>query len=206
MTKKSGRPKLSDVSGIGPKTEEKLRNAGIKTVASLAKYEPARLAQKVDGLGTTTAKKMIASANKLSSPKQVVKKHPKKTAAKKTAPIDQMIQDYLVELHSADQQVALGAVDGLANIDHPQATTYLIDCLNDPRYMVRLQAALKLGERGDKKAIDVLIEVLQDESLFVRQTAAGSLESIGGRKAAKAIAEAEKEGLLLNELPEGKML
>jgi hypothetical protein len=201
VTKKSGKSKLSDVPGIGPKTEQKLRDAGIKTVSSLAKYEPSKLAKKVDGLGTTTAKKLVASAKRLAPPK----KEPK-VSKKKTAPQDQMIQDYLLELQSADQQVALGAVDGLANINHPQATTYLIDCLNDPRYMIRLQAALKLGERGDKSAVDILIAALRNDSLFVRQTAAGALESIGGKKAAKAIKEAEADGLLLSELNDGRKL
>ena len=54
--------------------------------------------------------------------------------------------------------------------------------------------------------MDALIDSLSDDSLFVRQTVAGALENIGGTKAKKAISKAEKDGLLLDELPEGKRL
>jgi len=72
--------------------------------------------------------------------------------------------------------------------------------------MVRIHVAAQLGERKDRKAVDALIASLQDESIFMRQTVAGALENIGGTKAKKAITKAEKDGLLLDNLPEGKRL
>jgi HEAT repeat protein len=69
--------------------------------------------------------------------------------------------------------------------------------------MIRIYAAVQLGERQDKAAVDPLIGALHDESLFVRQTVAGALENIGGTKATKAVRKAESEGLLLDELPDG---
>ena len=57
-----------------------------------------------------------------------------------------------------------------------------------------------------KIAIDALVSALRDESLFVRQTVAGALENIGGKKALKAVHDAEIDGLLLDELPEGRRL
>ncbi len=208
MPKNSKKPQLSDISGIGPKTVEKLQDAGVKTVAKLAKSNPAKLSEKVDGLGMSTAKKIVEAAKKISPKKKLKtkarkKKPSKKKTAKEKPPSEQMIDELIVELQSADQQVALGAVDRLVNNKDDSATDVLIDLLDDDRYMIRLQAALNLGKRGDKKAIDPLIESLDDDSLFVRQTAAGALESIGGSKAMKAIKVAEKKGLLLNDLPEG---
>jgi nucleotidyltransferase/DNA polymerase involved in DNA repair len=47
----SKKPQLSDISGIGEKLEEKLREAGIKTVLNLSRADAAKLADKVDGLG-----------------------------------------------------------------------------------------------------------------------------------------------------------
>jgi predicted flap endonuclease-1-like 5' DNA nuclease len=62
MTKK---PKLTDIPGIGEKMEESLRNAGIKTVSSLSKADAEKLAEKVDGLGISSAEDFISEAKKL---------------------------------------------------------------------------------------------------------------------------------------------
>ncbi|MCK5240408.1 MAG: HEAT repeat domain-containing protein, partial [Candidatus Thorarchaeota archaeon] len=64
----------------------------------------------------------------------------------------------------------------------------------------------ELGERNDNAAVGALIDALRDESVFVRQTVAGALENIGGSKATEAIKAAEKEGLLLDDLPTGRRL
>jgi len=72
--------KLEDIPGIGPKTAESLKEAGFKTVKSLAKAEPEKLMEKVDGIGKTTAKQIIKEARKL-IPKEEIK--PEKSEKKK---------------------------------------------------------------------------------------------------------------------------
>ena len=118
----------------------------------------------------------------------------------------EMLHELEKEIHSKDEQVCLGAVGRLGSLKHPDATRILTIALVDPRYMIRIHAAAQLGERKDKKSVDALINLLNDDSVFVRQTAAGALQNIGGVKARKAISKAEKEGKLLDELPEGKRL
>jgi len=117
-----------------------------------------------------------------------------------------MLKELGIEIQSDDEQVSLGAIERLSLLDYPQATQILIEALSDPRYMVRIHAAAQLGERQDKKSVDALIASLSDGSIFVRQTVAGALENIGGVKAKKAVTQAEKEGILLDELPEGRRL
>jgi transcription termination factor NusA len=230
---------LSDIDGVGPSLQKKLKKAGITTVEQLSSAETDELASKVDGLGETSAEKFIAAAEKLvarhekkrekkkkeaktkkkAEPKKKLKKKPakkkkkveakakkkkapkKKKAAKKVE--DAHLDELGLELISDDEQVVFGAIGRLGMLDDPRATEHLITCLKDSRYMVRMLAAAELGESQDKKAIDPLIETLKDDSVFVRQTAAGALENIGGSKALKAIKNAESEGLLLDELPEG---
>ncbi|MHA2301324.1 MAG: 50S ribosomal protein L32e [Candidatus Thorarchaeota archaeon] len=78
----SKKPTLSDVPGLGPKMEEKLREAGVKTVAKLSKSVPEKLAAKVDGLSEAGAAKLIEAAQKMvSPPSEKPKKAPKKAAA-----------------------------------------------------------------------------------------------------------------------------
>jgi len=79
----SKKPKLSDVPGVGPAMEEKLREAGIKTVLSLSKMEPKKLAEKVEGVGEASAKSFISEAKKL-VPKD--KPTPKKKVEEKPSP------------------------------------------------------------------------------------------------------------------------
>jgi len=117
-----------------------------------------------------------------------------------------IIDDLAAEVRSDDEQVSLGAIERLGGIDDPRATTQLISCLRDSRYMVRILAAAQLGERRDTAAVEPLIGVLHDDSMFVRQTAAGALENIGGDKATAAVREAESERLLMDDLPPGKKL
>jgi large subunit ribosomal protein L32e len=92
----SKKPKLTDVPGLGAKMEEKLIEAGIKTVLKLSRAKADKLGAKVDGLSEKGAQKLIDAAQKLvpskvKEPKKVTKKKakvakeakPKKTAAKK---------------------------------------------------------------------------------------------------------------------------
>ncbi|MBE0527294.1 HEAT repeat domain-containing protein [Candidatus Thorarchaeota archaeon] len=117
-----------------------------------------------------------------------------------------VMKELEIDMHSDDEQVSLGTIGRLGHMKDPKATEVLVLGLKDPRHMVRIHVAAQLGERKDKKAVDALIESLQDESIFVRQTVAGALENIGGTKAKKAVANAEKEGVLLDNLPEGRRL
>jgi large subunit ribosomal protein L32e len=82
------KPKLSDVQGVGPAMEEKLRDAGIKTVLSLSKMDPKKLSEKVDGVGESSAKSFISEAKKLlpKDESKLKKKadKPKKKAESKT--------------------------------------------------------------------------------------------------------------------------
>ncbi|MFW9967353.1 MAG: 50S ribosomal protein L32e [Candidatus Thorarchaeota archaeon] len=81
----SKKQELTDVPGLGPIMQEKLIEAGIKTVKKLSKSSPEKLAAKVEGLGETGAAKLIKAAQKMVSPpadKPKAKKAPKKPAAK----------------------------------------------------------------------------------------------------------------------------
>jgi len=79
----SKKPTLTDVPGLGPKMEKKLREAGVKTVAKLSKSAPEKLAGKVDGLSEAGAAKLIDAAQKMvSPPAEKPKKAPKKPEAK----------------------------------------------------------------------------------------------------------------------------
>jgi large subunit ribosomal protein L32e len=83
----SKKPTLTDVPGLGVKMEEKLREAGVKTVAKLSKSAPEKLAAKVDGLSEAGAAKLIDAAQKMVSPPADKPKaeKPKKTSKKTEA-------------------------------------------------------------------------------------------------------------------------
>ncbi len=68
--------------------EEKLQDAGIKTVLSLSKMDPKKLAEKVEGVGEASAKTFISEAKKLipkdaPKPKETAPEKPKKKAEAK---------------------------------------------------------------------------------------------------------------------------
>ncbi|MFX1415480.1 MAG: 50S ribosomal protein L32e [Promethearchaeota archaeon] len=77
----SKKPKLTEVPGLGPKMQEKLAEAGVKTVAKLSKSKADRLAAKVEGLSEAGAAKLIAAAQELLAPPLAEK--PKKKPVKK---------------------------------------------------------------------------------------------------------------------------
>jgi large subunit ribosomal protein L32e len=81
----SKKPQLSDISGVGDALEEKLRAAGVKTVNSLSKADPKKLAEEVDGLGEKSAKDFVKQAQKLVGPpkKKAKEKKPKAKKPKK---------------------------------------------------------------------------------------------------------------------------
>ncbi|TFG33817.1 50S ribosomal protein L32e [Candidatus Thorarchaeota archaeon] len=85
----SKKPELIDMPGLGPKLEEKLREAGIKTVLNLSRAKADKLAEKVDGLSESRAADLIALAQEMlqvtTTPKKdAVKKEVKPKAEKKT--------------------------------------------------------------------------------------------------------------------------
>jgi large subunit ribosomal protein L32e len=83
----SKKPQLSDISGIGEAMEEKLREAGVKTVLSLSKADPKKLSEKVDGLGEKSAKDFVKQAQRLiGAPDKKEKPKAKKKEAKAEKP------------------------------------------------------------------------------------------------------------------------
>ncbi len=167
--------------------------------------------KKVPTKKKTSAKKTRKKTPTKKSTTRKEKKPPKKKArkvpSKKTVSDNiAMLKELEIEIKSDDEQVSLGAIERLGLLNHPQATRVLIGALSDSRYMIRIHVAVQLGERQDKKSVDALISSFSDDSIFVRQTVASALENIGGAKAKKAVTQAEKDGILLDELPEGRRL
>ncbi len=85
MSKKAA---LTDVPGVGPAMEAKLRESGVKTVLALSKANPEKLAQKIDGLSEDGAGKLISAAKSLlpEEPKKVTEKAEKKAKAPEAKP------------------------------------------------------------------------------------------------------------------------
>ncbi len=86
----SKKPKLSDVPGIGPKMEEKLRDAGVKTPLKLSRADPAKLAAKIDGLSEKRAATLIEAAKGLiqAAEEGPAKEEKPKKAAPKKKPVE----------------------------------------------------------------------------------------------------------------------
>ncbi|MDH4213145.1 MAG: 50S ribosomal protein L32e [Candidatus Thorarchaeota archaeon] len=84
----SKKPELKDLPGLGPKLEEKLVEAGIKTVLNLSRAKADKLAEKVDGLSVSRAEALIAAAQETlqSVPTPVKEAKPKKAVSKEAAP------------------------------------------------------------------------------------------------------------------------
>ena len=78
----SKKPELKDLPGVGPKLEEKLRAAGIKTVLNMSRASADKLAGKVEGLSESGAVKLIEAAQSLLPDTAPAKKPAKKAEAK----------------------------------------------------------------------------------------------------------------------------
>jgi large subunit ribosomal protein L32e len=80
----SKKPELKDLPGLGSKLEEKLREAGIKTVLNLSRAKADKIAEKVQGISVSRAEALIVAAQEAlqstSAPAKEVK--PKKAEAK----------------------------------------------------------------------------------------------------------------------------
>ncbi|MBY8996468.1 MAG: 50S ribosomal protein L32e [Candidatus Thorarchaeota archaeon] len=61
----SKKPELKDLPGVGSKLEDKLREAGIKTVLNMSRAKADKLAEKVEGLSESGAAKLIEAAQGL---------------------------------------------------------------------------------------------------------------------------------------------
>ncbi len=80
----SKKPELKDLPGLGSKLEEKLREAGVKTVLNLSRAKADKLAAKVDGLSESRAETLIAAAQETlpSAPAPKKEAKPKKAEPK----------------------------------------------------------------------------------------------------------------------------
>jgi len=79
---------LKDLPGLGPKLEEKLREAGVKTVLNLSRAKADKLAEKVEGLSVSRAEALIAVAQETlqSTPAPVKEAKPTKAESKEVVP------------------------------------------------------------------------------------------------------------------------
>jgi large subunit ribosomal protein L32e len=77
----SKKPTLSEVPGVGQKMEEKLREAGIKTVLNLSRAKPDKLSAKVEGLSEAGATKLISAAQGMLPTEEKTKPKPRRTTA-----------------------------------------------------------------------------------------------------------------------------
>jgi large subunit ribosomal protein L32e len=82
----SKKPELKDLPGVGPKLEDKLNAAGIKTVLNMSRAKADKLADKVEGLSESGAAKLIEAAQGLLPDAKPAKKPAKKAEKKKAAP------------------------------------------------------------------------------------------------------------------------
>lgn len=197
-SKKKGTTKRTASTKLKPK---KKTGARAKKTTKKVPTKKKKTSAKKTGKKTPTKKSTTRKEKK--PPKKKARKAPsKKTVSDNIA----MLKELEIEIKSDDEQVSLGAIERLGLLNHPQATRVLIGALSDSRYMIRIHVAVQLGERQDKKSVDALIASFSDDSIFVRQSVAGALENIGGAKAKKAVTQAEKDGILLDELPEGRRL
>ena len=81
----SKKPELKDLPGLGSKLEEKLREAGVKTVLNLSRAKADKLAAKVDGLSESRAETLIAAAQESLPSAPAPKKEAKPKKAEPTA-------------------------------------------------------------------------------------------------------------------------
>ncbi len=196
-SKKKGTTKRTASTKLKPKKKTGAR------AKKTTKKVPTKKKTSAKKTGKKTPTKKSTTRKEKKPPKKKARKAPsKKTVSDNIA----MLKELEIEIKSDDEQVSLGAIERLGLLNHPQATRVLIGALSDSRYMIRIRVAVQLGERQDKKSVDALIASFSDDSIFVRQTVAGALENIGGAKAKKAVTQAEKDGILLDELPEGRRL
>ena len=113
----SKKPELKDLPGVGPKLEDKLRAAGIKTVLKMSRAKADKLAEKVQGLSESGAAKLIEAAQgmlpdavppkkkKAAEKKPAKKAAPKKKKPKKAAPKKKPKVEVPLRVQNTDQRL-----------------------------------------------------------------------------------------------------
>src|SRR5579884_3613971 len=94
------------------------------------------------------------------------------------------IQEAIKALDSANPDDREGAIDNLAQSDHPVALEALIGALSHPLQDVRIFAALARGEAGDVRAIPELLDALRQKDEGIVDRAIIALGNIGDVKVA----------------------
>lgn len=119
---------LNDVSGVGPKTLETLKNAGIKSVNQLANSSINQLKQ-LDGIGKKSAEKFINGAKKLlAKPSETISEIPKPQIKTSNSTIQQIQSDIKLifsKLERFDQR--LKAIENEVQSSIPISETNISD-------------------------------------------------------------------------------
>jgi HEAT repeat protein len=107
------------------------------------------------------------------------------------------VREAIKALDSANPNDREGAIDNLAQSDHPVAVEALVGALSHPLQDVRIFAALARGNAGDARAIPHLLEALQCEEVEICRRAVSALGNIGDASVASQLIE------FLHRRPEG---
>jgi HEAT repeat protein len=108
--------------------------------------------------------------------------------------LDATLDSIEKQLDHMDSEVRWVAVLDLANIPGPRATDLLIRALKDDQFIsVRYQAAVALGNRGDRRAVRALVAALGDPISHVREKAAEALGRIRDPEAIEPLLSAFKD-------------
>jgi HEAT repeat protein len=89
------------------------------------------------------------------------------------------IKEAMRALDSANPDDREGAIDNLAQSDHPVAQEILLGALQHPLYDVRILAALAIGQKKEPRAIPGLLEALECDDNAVCRRAIQALGTIG---------------------------
>jgi HEAT repeat protein len=76
-----------------------------------------------------------------------------------------------------------------------QAVLYLIDALEDERWIVREHSAETLGRISDRRAVEPLLFALEDDNVWVRKSAGEALSLIGDEQAVEQAIESLERSL-----------
>jgi len=88
----------------------------------------------------------------------------------------------------------MSVVEALAIIGSERAVNLLLQCLKDEDPIIRVDAAVRVGETRNERAIETLITALQSDNLPLRAHATRALGHIGSEKAIEPLRTALKDG------------
>lgn len=91
----------------------------------------------------------------------------------------QMIQQALSDLHSADDQTRIQAIETLAEHQHTDAIPELTALMPQVDPGTRYVLARALGRIGDERAVPALLEALRGDDPWVRAAVTGALIQMG---------------------------